>query len=179
MQIILKISRAQKHNKSTLDIKFQHRMISSSSSIGASDLPVFARTVMYSVYGDLLLRQKQHTAHSTQHTDNVTSLHIWQQGRHFIIQPYESQWPTSLPSLIASDACISLCTFSNWLLVHKMFFVEMKRIYMSLCPSVGRQQGPTTCHHVDTPFRPRHLCRHSDILYSTRHTDPTWRGMGW
>ena len=35
-------------------------------------------------------------------------------------------------------------------------------------------QGPTTCRHVDMSFRHRHPCRHFDILYSTRHTEPTW-----
>ena len=47
MQITLKLSRAQKHTKLTLHTKFQSRMIFSLLFIGASDLPVFARTVLY------------------------------------------------------------------------------------------------------------------------------------
>ena len=47
MQISLKLSRAQKHSKLILHIEFQPRMIFSSLFTGASDLPVFARTVLY------------------------------------------------------------------------------------------------------------------------------------
>ena len=47
MQISLKLSRAQKHTKLTLHIKFQPLMIFSSSFIGASVLPVFARSILY------------------------------------------------------------------------------------------------------------------------------------
>ena len=47
MQISLKLSRAQKHTKLTLYIQFPPLMIFSLSFIGASVLPIFARSVLY------------------------------------------------------------------------------------------------------------------------------------
>ena len=53
MQISLKLSRAQKHTKLTLHIQFQPRMILTLSFIGASDLPVIARTVLYQLRSEV------------------------------------------------------------------------------------------------------------------------------
>ena len=64
-------------------------------------------------------------------------------------------------------------TFRAFRLTLTTSFSKIDLLQKDLIFMATHHQGPTTCRHVDTSFRPRHPCRHFNIVYSTRHTDPT------